>query len=196
MKLSEVFDELLNEGLNENNFDIDFIYKQHPELASIGTKEEYSKYLKTIFPNSKVKNIVYHGTNAKEIEGGRLRLSKEGVYGEGIYVQTKSEFTGTFGANIMSLLIDTKKPYSFYDNNGKPNELWIEIRDKYEKTKKYYWADLAKEEFRDIIIAQGYDSIMTEEGGDNKYYILFKPEQTHLLGYEEDIEGFKNFLKK
>ena len=39
----------------------------------------------------------------------------------------------------------------------------------------------------------GYDSIMTEEGGNNKYYILFTPEQTHILGSKQDIEGFKKW---
>ena len=31
----------------------------------IGTKEQYSSYLDTIFPDSKVKDIVYHGSYTK-----------------------------------------------------------------------------------------------------------------------------------
>ena len=188
----------ITEDLNKsNNQDsIKQVFEDAPELSNIGTIEQYTKYLETIFPNSKVKDIVYHGTNANDIEGGRLRLSKEGVYGEGIYVQTKKEFTGTFGSNTLSLVINTKKPFPFYDNNGKLNKLWLTIRDKHANTKKFYWADVAKEEFRDEIKKLGYDSIKTEEGGDNTYYILFNPEQTHILGSKQDIEGFKKYMSK
>jgi len=38
------------------------LFKENPELASIGTPEQYSQYLDTIFPDSKMKDIVYHGS--------------------------------------------------------------------------------------------------------------------------------------
>lgn len=41
---------------------VSFVFEQHPELAHIGTPEQYSAYLDTIFPESKVRDIVYHGT--------------------------------------------------------------------------------------------------------------------------------------
>jgi len=41
---------------------IDYVFSQSPELASIGSKAQYLQYLSTIFPNSKVRDIVYHGT--------------------------------------------------------------------------------------------------------------------------------------
>ena len=44
---------------------VDFVFNETPELANIGSKEEYSAYLDTIFPDSKVKDIVYHATNTK-----------------------------------------------------------------------------------------------------------------------------------
>jgi hypothetical protein len=37
------------------------LFNSNPELASIGTLEQYSQYLDTIFPDSKVKDIVYRG---------------------------------------------------------------------------------------------------------------------------------------
>lgn len=43
---------------------VDFVFEQNPELAKIGTEQQYSKYLETIFPESKLKNIAYHGTNS------------------------------------------------------------------------------------------------------------------------------------
>ena len=42
---------------------VDFVFEQNPELSQIGTKEEYSQYLETIFPESNIKEIVYHETS-------------------------------------------------------------------------------------------------------------------------------------
>jgi effector-binding domain-containing protein len=39
------------------------LFESNLELANIGTQQQYSAYLETIFPDSKVKDIVYHGTN-------------------------------------------------------------------------------------------------------------------------------------
>ena len=44
---------------------IDYVFSQSPELASIGSKAQYLQYLSTIFKTSKVKDIVYHGSNEK-----------------------------------------------------------------------------------------------------------------------------------
>ena len=48
--------------MNKNNTKegVNFVFEQNPELAKIGTPEQYSEYLDTIFPESKVKNIVWH----------------------------------------------------------------------------------------------------------------------------------------
>jgi len=64
---TEVFKEIDKVNTSKNNIvnkeGIDFVYSQNPELETIGSKEQYSEYLKTIFPDSKVKDIVYHGTD-------------------------------------------------------------------------------------------------------------------------------------
>lgn len=41
---------------------VDFVFKQNPELATIGNKEQYSRYLDSIFPESAMKDIFYHGS--------------------------------------------------------------------------------------------------------------------------------------
>ena len=47
---------------------IDFVFSQSPELASIGSKAQYLQYLSTIFKTSKVKDIVYHYTDANKFD--------------------------------------------------------------------------------------------------------------------------------
>ena len=39
---------------------VEDLFESNPELANIGTQTQYSQYLDTIFPDSKVKDIVYH----------------------------------------------------------------------------------------------------------------------------------------
>lgn len=41
---------------------VNFVFEQYPELSEIGTKEQYSEYLNSVFPDSKVRDILYHGT--------------------------------------------------------------------------------------------------------------------------------------
>jgi hypothetical protein len=63
-------ERLLNEGLNQvpqeelNNIKpgVQFVFQQNPELSNIGTEEEYSEYLSTIFPNSNNNSLFYHGS--------------------------------------------------------------------------------------------------------------------------------------
>ena len=47
---------------------IDYVFEQNQKLKEIGTKKQYNKYLKTIFPESKVKDIVYQGGSKIERE--------------------------------------------------------------------------------------------------------------------------------
>ena len=36
------------------------LFESNPELVNIGTPQQYSQYLDSIFPGSKVKDILYH----------------------------------------------------------------------------------------------------------------------------------------
>lgn len=54
-------------SLTEQERNIQEVFKLSPELQNIGTVEKYQEYLKTIFPESKIKDIVWHGTDSKNI---------------------------------------------------------------------------------------------------------------------------------
>ena len=56
-----------------------FNFEANPELTSIGTPAQYSQYLESIFPESKVKDIVYHGTHAKFDKFDKNFIKKDGV---------------------------------------------------------------------------------------------------------------------
>ena len=44
----------------EQEKNIQEVFKLNPELEHIGTPEQYAGYLKTIFPESEVQDIVWH----------------------------------------------------------------------------------------------------------------------------------------
>jgi hypothetical protein len=58
------FDRQGNILSNVEKSGVDVVFDKNPELSKIGTKEQYSNYINTIFPDSVVKDIVYHGTYA------------------------------------------------------------------------------------------------------------------------------------
>lgn len=53
------------------------IFKQFPELHKIGTKEQYLQYLRTIYPNTAIPGIYWHGTNA-DLSNGLLATKTQG----------------------------------------------------------------------------------------------------------------------
>ena len=75
---------------NYNPSDVDFVFKSNPKLGEIGTKEEYSDYVSTIFPSSKVQDIVFHRTKSKvSFEKFDLSFAKNlGDYGKAFYFET------------------------------------------------------------------------------------------------------------
>lgn len=62
--------------LKQDNGSIDYLFSTNPELEKVGTKDEYKQYLNTIFPNSKVSEVYWHGTDSDFSEG--IQNTKKG----------------------------------------------------------------------------------------------------------------------
>ena len=56
--------------LSEKQKSIQEVFALHPELEKIGSREDYEKYLETIFPGTKVKDIVWHGNKESFADSG------------------------------------------------------------------------------------------------------------------------------
>ena len=54
------------------------IFSSNKQLALIGDEYQYSRYLDTIFPNRKIKEILWHGTDADLSDGFDASKKKEG----------------------------------------------------------------------------------------------------------------------
>ena len=44
--------------------------------------------------------------------------------------------------------------------------------------------------------AYGFDGVKEFENNPDEEYVVFEPEQIHILGSKQDIEGFKEFVFK
>ena len=182
---------------NQNLFDVDelpFQLVTGKELTPKQQLEEkmkkqkaqqlYSKYLDTIFPNSKVKDIVYHGTFQKidkfdkskldindsllenDDKGFQIRYDLGKVFYFGNRNHTSVQNAKNNGGNVISAILDFQNP--------------IKV------------SDYTKREA--IINRKNYDSAIGIKDEEIEYG-AFEPEQIHILGSKQDIENFSKFVK-
>lgn len=147
---------------------VDELFSSNPELASIGTPEQYSQYLDTIFPDSKVKDIVYHGSSEKREE---LNPDKQvrGRFGKGIsFAPNKDLVKQLLGSDIVihPVIINLQNPLTEVPK----------LRD----------------EVQPAVEKGNHDGVQV---GRVEFTVPTK-EQIHILGSKQDIEGFKEFVNK
>lgn len=167
------------------------LFDSNSELSKIGTPEQYSQYLNTIFPNSKVKDIVYHGTNRKFEQFNKDFLASRDAYKNasslGFYFTTSKSLAEKYlpkididpfglgekiidveNATIIKAMLNIKNPIKISE------EVFGNIQ-----------SDIKKQDFQKDI-----DSLSV----DNYTFSVFEPEQIHILGSKQDVEGFKEFI--
>jgi hypothetical protein len=177
------FKQFVNENIGVNiKSGVNLLYQQYPELSNIGTQEQYSQYIDTIFPNSKIKNILYHSSPNK-IE--KFRDNLFGTY------FSYSPIQGTYGNVIYCVLLNINNPLI----KPKPEDN-SEVKEIYNKEYRNYNnpSSFSPEGIRTYKYDASIESsTVTKEGVQIR---VRTPEQIHILGSKQDIEGFKNFIKK
>ena len=174
---------------------VDFVFDENPELAKIGNREQYSQYLDTIFPDSKVKDIVYHGSFYTFD-----KFNKE--------TKNRTQVTSELGrkAFYFSNDIDTAKSY-LYDIDSNILNLAKDLLDYYktpigkkfqEDLKKYNtlskkdFSSLTEDEINFITDAEYFDI----QGKVNEFQNNYP---SYLLKYlpvnPNDINELKEFIK-
>lgn len=143
----------VKEGVSE-------LFDSNPELASIGTPEQYSAYIDSIFPDSKVKDVVYHRSRVQFDTFDFSKIGSESGNEEGIFFSDK---------HLLYL-------------KGFPYEIKAVV------------------DIKDESKISSYGSTQTIEGDDSSrvdvnQITVQKPEQIHILGNEQDLEGFRNFIE-
>jgi hypothetical protein len=164
--------------------DTEITDKQHQQAL-----QQYSAYLDSIFPDSKVKEILYHMTSDSGKKGieekGRFLKPGEVGYQKSDYVTTGgiyftdnnfydeetkmygSPISGAFGSAFISAILNIKNPL-------------IDL------TKSF--GDISKVDLK------GHDGFVGTN--ESKEIGVLEPDQIHILGSKQDIEGFKKFVGK
>lgn len=165
---------------------LDFLFEQNPELASIGTKEQYTKYLETIFPESKVKDIVYHRSAEKFEVFDKSKIKKTNA--DRFYFSPFN--TGRYGKYVTQAILNIKNlaiPYNndFINAVKKEHPEYIEGKSEYFHLPSQIYVNASE---------YGYDGVYALEGTNDDEYSVYLPEQIHVLGSEKDLENFKKFV--
>ena len=191
--MDELFNSKKQERLTPQERNIQEVFKLYPELEKIGTQEQYRNYLETIFPQTKLKDLVWHGTD-KEFKDEGFKKGAEGYNlskgrafffspsydrAEG-YSKSKTdhglELTGE--EQVLAIKLDVRSPKATFVDAG----------------------EIATEEEIASHKSQGYDSLFLEEEDDDLErvveYVVFEPEQIHILGSKSDIQAFKEFVSR
>lgn len=177
-----VIQQEVKEGVKE-------LFNSNPELSNIGTQEQYSQYLDTVFPDSKVKDIVYRGAE-KGIENHRAyshwtlrKVLAENFAKQGVNLNKKDESNTTVYFALLNVknLIRT-----------------IEITDKNLKNKGFDSAasfpNQKKPDGTYYDDEEANESIQFINKNLNNEITVFEPKQIHILGSNNDIQGFKKFV--
>jgi hypothetical protein len=163
----------------DNKEGIDFVFEQSPELAKIGSKEQYSQYLDTVFPDSKVKQVVYRGDldfKLKEVKGISFWTNEiENAISYNIERSPENE-----AGFVTHAVINLKNPFIHKED----------VNSRFATTTPKDLIDNAKRQNADSAIWQDVEDI----GGRETQFVVFEPEQIHILGSKQDIEGFKQFI--
>jgi hypothetical protein len=165
---------------------VEELFNENPELTSVGSQEQYSQYLNTIFPDSQVKDIVYHGTNNIFESFSKSKLGESttspSAY-EGFFFTNNIELANYYsGKNDLELTQNMYTPTSKYkdtitdediDFSGKLN--YIETNDintlsyKYDTNSKLF-------KVRDVTIKDIDESTkyLNKEDFKKRYGVLLK----------------------
>lgn len=199
--------------------DIKYIFEQNPELSDIGTKTQYFKYLKTIFPESKVQDILWHGAKEKfeEFDSKKMgTLSRN--FGKGVYATPDFSWARKYaqvkgGKEPLPLLADVKNPLitdskfnefhkvfsyieggetilDYLDKDSVANFEYLD-RDSLNKINEYFTEYVGEKDEKGLPVYQKNIYSMPSL----KEVVLPSVEQTHILGSKKDAEGFKKFVQ-
>ena len=190
---------------------IDFVFSQSPELASIGSKAQYLQYLSTIFKTSKVKDIVYHaGRQGIEKFDKRFIGSGSGVKkgSKGFYFADTLAAIWNYEEKLnaveersqkYSVLLNIVNPeLAEYTYTIETNERDGKIFRRYGDPLKTIDENIKNKDSEHIrIVYPKYETysypveaniIRQEPNPIKNEYVVFEPEQIHILGGKQDIE--------
>ena len=155
------------------------VFNSNPELSKVGDVFSYAIYLDTIFPDSKAKDIVYHGTKEKYnlTDFGKNNLGKNtGKNREKGYYFGKLKDINPYITDIeIEFDPETGESYPIAKKIGITIPALLNN------------PTIIKERDEDQF---GYGNIIEYDS-----YLVKDLSQIYILGSKQDVEGFKEFIK-
>jgi hypothetical protein len=153
--------------------------------------QAYSQYLDTIFPDSKVKDIVYHGTPF-EFDTFKKPLDiKENIFNQHLIDDRNPE---KINPDAIYFQFEAK-PF----RNGKVISAIINSKELIKKENysgySISYATGNRQKLEQQLNSKTFDALDITPTQGKRELLVFEPEQIHMLGTQEDIEGFKEFVK-
>lgn len=188
------------------------VFAMFPELASVGSREEYLQYLETIFPESKVKEVLWHA-GAKNIERFKVKgdedyqrsdpYTQHGIYLTGKLSHAKKYLAGFGAGNPFRPLINLIRTGSVYDDNKAIHAVLADIQDPVinsrKKEKQKYLPkslDTVRDTDLELFKADGKDGVIFNELGHKDsldYVVAFDPDKLHVMGSKGDVGSFQTW---
>lgn len=197
---------------------IDALYKEFPELANTGTKEQYKQHIQSIFPESNFPDVYLHGTKNKDVFNASdwnmdqtPGASKNLGMGHYFTPDPNKVEAYTRDGRLLRALVDVKKPsYTSIKNNslGLGDQTTKELLgDKDALINLDYYAnkDMFKNNGKYSEFTGKLDETMYPEHVDQDGYKFVhkfdefsipNKEQIHILGSPDDLKRFGEFTSK
>lgn len=100
-----ITEEINSPATDEENFNNISEVFNNSSLSDIGTIQEYNNYLSTIFPESKTRDILYHGSKAE------FDTFKANDFSDYFFFSNSKELAETYGNKLYRVLINTTNDY-------------------------------------------------------------------------------------
>lgn len=207
----------LQERLNNKEFleGAKNAYESTPSLQQFGTQEQYNDYIARVSLgiiknpssgeynyNSRVKDIVYHGTDkdfTKFIKG--KQVTPKGKTKGGIWFTDFANADWVYkedNGKVIAALININNPVE-YNTEREFHKMYGDYLPT-KPVKDGQWVDiqtLLDNKKGDGLLLDIFDATTAGDIGEfTKQQVVFEPEQIHILGSKQDIEGFKEFVQK
>lgn len=175
IKNTTLYPDELKEGTNT--------YEIHPQQKQ-QAQQLYSQYLDTVFPNSKVKDILWHSSSNPNIEEFDFKYfgtnSDKGMFGIATYLEANRQdsmpYNRTNKGKTYGVIVNIQNPARF---NEITDYISLDESDKSIQSKK------------DLLHKNNDSAILG-----NWQYAIFNNDNTRILGSKQDIQGFKDYVLK
>ena len=172
----------IDAGVKENP--VITAYNRNPATKDLGTLWDYQSYLNKMFPNSKIKDVLWHGSKVRNLQSFSTDAigSNAPIKGStGMYLAPERYTAASYGRNgdVYPVLLNTENPFVTDQIFGGISKNGVNVTKISPKVKN-------------TMLAQN-DAIIAPKRGEVAF---FNPDNAIVLGSNRDLQGFKSYVFK